>query len=317
MEYLRSAASAVLAKSTGPLPNYTVGAPFDIHHRSSSIIWQIHHGTKRDDGSSCTILIFDSASDPNDKAKLIIAKNAARKLRTLRHPDVLKLLDSAETPTAVYIAVEPIRQLQPVLDNWTRNGGTPEGKLEWIAWGLSRIANALRFINVDAGAVHGNVRPEAIFLSQAGEWRLAGFELLTAKADLEGVIWNLGGIVPDASLYSSPEVKQDGWRVLRDHDSHVLDSYSFALLAFSAYNNLTPSSNITFAPPQGSIPSALYTLLCRMLTPNPKNRLSVARLVETANADGALWKDNRLARLSADFENFLLASERERNESIR
>lgn len=140
MDYLRSAASAVLAKSTGPFPNYTIGAAVPPHPSSSQTIWSLHSGTKRDDGSPVSILIFDCANNPNARSQLALAKNALRKLRTLRHPDVLKLLDSAETPTAVYIAVEPVRPLGPVLSDWVRNGGTEEGKHEWIAWGLSRIA---------------------------------------------------------------------------------------------------------------------------------------------------------------------------------
>ncbi|CAO1624294.1 unnamed protein product [Parajaminaea phylloscopi] len=316
MDYLRSAASAVLSKSSGPLPNYTIGAPVQTDLRSSGTIWQLHQGTKRDDGSACSILVFDAANDPNGKTKLTIARNAARKLRTLRHPDVIKLLDSAETPTAVYIAVEPVRQLGPVLEGWTRDGGTQEGKLEWIAWGLSRVANALKFINVDAGAIHGNVRPESILLSQAGEWRLAGFELLTAKSDHEGVIWNLGGIVPDAALYASPEVRQGGWRVLHDNDTHSLDAYSFALLCFSVYNGLVPTSNTTL-PPQGSVQPRMYALLRRMLAPTPNTRLSIAQLVEAGNTEGSFWRENRLAKLSEEFDGFMLISERERNDSIR
>ena len=317
MDYLRSAASAVLAKSTGPLAHYSIGPPVPAPPSSSRTIWTLHSGTKKDDGSPCSVFVFDVNSDHNSgRSKLVLARNALRKLRTLRHPDVLKLLDSAETPTAVYIAVEPIRHLQPVLDEWLRNGGTEESKQEWIAWGLSRIANALKFINVDAGSVHGNVRPETIFLSQAGEWRLGGFELLTAKADVEGVIWSMGGLVPDASAYVSPEVRQGGWTVLRDQEPTALDSYSFSLLAFAAYNGLVPTAG-TSLPPQGSVPPQLFAMLRRMMFPNPKSRMPLAALVESANAPGGMWKQNRLARLSESFENFMLASESERNEAIR
>lgn len=155
-----------------------------------------------------------------------------------------------------------------------------------------------------------------MFLSQGGEWRLGGFDLLTSKADYEGVIWSLGGLVPDASMYASPEVRQGGWGVLRDHEPHVLDSYSFALLAFSAYNGLIPSEN-TSMPPQGKVPAPLFAMLRRMLMPNPKTRMPVAQLVATANAEGGMWKENRLSKLSEGCENFMLASERERTEILR
>lgn len=317
MDYLRSAASAVLAKSTSPLQHYIIGPPVQAPSSSSRTIWQLHTGTKKDDGSPCSVFVFDVNSDHNSgRSKLTLARNALKKLRTLRHPDVLKLLDSAETPTAVYIAVEPIRHLQPVLDDWIRNGGTDEGKQEWISWGLSRVANALKFINADAGSVHGNVRPETVFLSQAGEWRLGGFELLTAKADVEGVLWSMGGLVPDGSAFVSPEVRQGGWTVLRDQEPSALDSYSFSLLAFAAFNGLVPGAG-TSMPPQGSVPPPLFAALRRMMAPNPKSRMPIAALVESASAQGGFWKENRLTRLSESFENFMLATERERSEAIR
>lgn len=316
MEYLRNAASAVLAKSSSPLQHYVVGPPITHSHRSSSsssTIWKVHEGSSKQDGSPCTVFYFDVAHDNNSgRSKLVIARNALRKLRTMRHPDVLKLLDSAETPTAVYIAVEPVRQLQPVLDDWIRNGGTAEGKQEWIAWGLSRIAKALKFINVDASSIHGNIRPESIFLSQAGEWRLGGFELLSAKADSEAVLWNFAGMVPDSTMWAPPEVRQGGWTSLRDGDyGHLVDTYAFGLLAFAAYNGLVPTAN-TSMPPQGSVPAPLFSQLRRMLNPNVKSRMPVAEL-----ARSNVWDGNRLADLSDRFENFMLASERERNDAIR
>lgn len=72
------------------------------------------------------------------RSLLPLAKNALRKLRTVRHPDVLRLLDSAETPTAVYIAVERVRPLGKALEenNAGRSGTQRE---EWIGWGLSRV----------------------------------------------------------------------------------------------------------------------------------------------------------------------------------
>lgn len=140
MDYLRSAASAVLSKSSGPFPNFTIGAPIS-DPSFGSTIWSIYEGTKRDDGSPCTIFVFETANSATARNQLLLAKNALRKLRTLRHPDVLKLIDSNESGTGVYIAVEAVRLLQTVLADWTHAGaGAEDGKREWIAWGLSKVA---------------------------------------------------------------------------------------------------------------------------------------------------------------------------------
>lgn len=55
------------------------------------------HGTAndlpQDDGSNCSIFSFDIAAN---KSRLPLARNALKKLRTLRHPGVIKVLDTAE-----------------------------------------------------------------------------------------------------------------------------------------------------------------------------------------------------------------------------
>lgn len=94
------------------------------------------------------------------------------------------------------------------------------------------------------------------------------------------------------------------------------DSYSFALLAFSVYNGLVPTANVSL-PPQGSVPAPLFAALRRMMGANAKTRMPVAQLLDTANGPGGMWKENRLHKLSEGCEHFMLASERERTELIR
>jgi SCY1-like protein 1 len=47
----------------------------------------------QEDGSNCSIFSFDVAAN---KARLPMARNAVKKLRTLRHPGVIKVLDTIE-----------------------------------------------------------------------------------------------------------------------------------------------------------------------------------------------------------------------------
>ena len=66
-----------------------------------------------------------------------LAKNALRKLRTLRHPDILRFIDGHETDTAVYIITEPV---EPLTARIGPEGERPGSGEEWKVWGLSRIA---------------------------------------------------------------------------------------------------------------------------------------------------------------------------------
>jgi hypothetical protein len=58
----------------------------------------------QEDGSKCSIFSFDITAN---KSRLPLARNALRKLRTLRHPGVVKVLDTAEV-----LAVRPALRLQ-------------------------------------------------------------------------------------------------------------------------------------------------------------------------------------------------------------
>jgi hypothetical protein len=111
MDFLKSAVASAIAK--GPPFPYTFGDKVDL----DPSIWTLYNGTRRvshpfftlchplaissqlnlsdlqEDGSNCSIFSFDIAAN---KSSLPLAKNALKKLRTLRHPGVIKVLDTVE-----------------------------------------------------------------------------------------------------------------------------------------------------------------------------------------------------------------------------
>ena len=91
----------------------------------------------QDDSTLVSVFFFD-ANAPNRRNLLPLAKNALRKLRTTRHPDVLKFIDVVETDTTIYIVTERVYPLGAALDAWK---GKPAAAIEeWLIWGLHRIA---------------------------------------------------------------------------------------------------------------------------------------------------------------------------------
>lgn len=306
MDYFKSLSSAVLAKAGGPFPNFSLGEKQTKFEGRT--IWSLYDGTKRDDGTPCSIFVFDAAQQP--RSLLPLAQNAARKLRIMRHPDVLKFIDSAETATAVYVATERVKPLSAMLEDATGGSSSASSQVEWVGWGLSRLANALKFINVDASSVHGNVRIETIFLSAGGEWRLGGFELLTSTKEEAGIFYTMGNILPDSSRIFPPEAKQGGTQALKGMPAHMADSYGLALAAFEAYNGTLPPT--TSVPPQGKVPANIYAMLKKMLTPNAKTRASTTQFLESGIAEGGYFQTNRLVQVAAGIDSFMLASEPER-----
>ena len=85
-----------------------------------------------------SVFELDAASNPQKKKYLPLANNALKKLRTTRHPDVLKFIDAVMTDTTVYVMTERVRPLSSVLDGWSSKAA--KDRETWLLWGLHRIS---------------------------------------------------------------------------------------------------------------------------------------------------------------------------------
>lgn len=92
---------------------------------------------RQDDGSPVSVFEFN-ANTPAKRNLLPLAKNALRKLRTIRHPDVLKYLDAVETDTTVHVMTERIRPLHTALQDASNK--SPQEFEDWVLWGLHRVS---------------------------------------------------------------------------------------------------------------------------------------------------------------------------------
>ncbi|CCL98356.1 uncharacterized protein FIBRA_00351 [Fibroporia radiculosa] len=327
MDYLRTlgsaAVSSLVQKSGLSLP-FSLGARVTAYDNHS--IWALYEGSKRDDGSPISIFEFD-ANTPAKKNILPLAKNALRKLRTVRHPDVLRFMDAVETDTTIYIMTERIQPLASAVSQWSSKGA--QEKEDWLIWGLHRISVALAFVNDSCASTHGNVRMDSIFITTSGEWKLGGFEVLSNPKEDGAILYSMGSMLPDASTYASPEVKKAGWSILKEHSPPAADAYALGLLIHSVFNPSLPipaTAQPPHPPPtassRGSIPSALFSSFKRLLNPNPKARLTPKTflelgMAETAGDGSGFFANNRLVKVCAGLDNFSLGNESEKTLLLR
>jgi SCY1-like protein 1 len=81
-------------------------------------------------------------SDSSKKSIKPFAQNALRKLRTTRHPDILKFMDAVESESSIFIMTERVRPLSNVLPQYsTKEAQKTE---DWLLWGLHRISVSSR-----------------------------------------------------------------------------------------------------------------------------------------------------------------------------
>ncbi|KAJ6089462.1 hypothetical protein N7467_004678 [Penicillium canescens] len=297
MDFLKSAVASAIAKGTGQ--PFSLGDRVDI----GDSVWALHNGTKRDDGSACSVFSFDINAN---KSRLPLAKNAVRKFRTLRHPGVIKVLDTIETETNLYIVTERVVPLSWPVKRRSLNEETAK-------WGLYTVASTLKFINEDASSVHGAVRASSVFTSESGEWKLGGFEILSSMKEDDAIIYTYGSIMPDAARFTPPEVVKGGWDTIKRHPLAAVDAYGLGILIFEVFNgNFAGGDQVGKTT---NIPPSMQQSYKRLCTANPKLRLSPGHFVEQGKKHGGFFQ-TPLIRMTEDIDSLGLKTDAEREEFI-
>ncbi|KAJ5226901.1 uncharacterized protein N7469_006907 [Penicillium citrinum] len=297
MDFLKSAVASAIAKGSS-LP-FSLGDRVDI----GDSIWTLHNGTKRDDGSTCSVFTFDINVN---KSRLPLARNAVRKSRTLRHPGVIKVLDTIETESNLYIVTERVAPLEWQVKRRSLNEETAK-------WGLYGISSTLKFINEDASSVHGAVRAASVYTSESGEWKLGGFDILSSMIEDDAIIYTYGSLVPDSHRYTPPEIVKGGWDTIKRHPLSAVDAYGLGILIFEVFNGHFSGGDQ--AGKTTNIPPSMQQSYKRLCTANPKLRLSPAHFVEQGKKHGGFFQTS-LIRLTEDMESLGLKSDAEREEFI-
>ncbi|XP_044721293.1 kinase [Hirsutella rhossiliensis] len=293
MDFLKSAVASAIAQ--GPPFPYSFGDKVDIDES----IWTLFNGTRREDGSDCSIFSFDI---PANKGRVALAKNALKKLRTLRHPGVIKVLDTVETDNYIYIATE---RVVPLRWHVRRKSLTPET----IKWGLHNVARTIKFINGDASSIHGSLKVGSVYTSESGEWKLGGFDVLSSVKDDESVIYTYGSLVPDSARYAAPELVQGGWEVIKKNPLSSVDSFSFGSLIFEVFNGDYRGSDQ--AGQTKNVPPSMQSSYKRLCNANPKSRISVANFLDQGNRKGSFF-DSPLIKLTEGIDNLGVKNHEER-----
>ena len=257
----------------------------------------------QDDGSDCSIFAFDVLKD---RSRLPLARNAVRKMRTLRHPGVIKVLDTAETESYIYIATERVTPL-----SWPACRKSLSE--ETSKWGLYTVSNTLAFINDEASSVHGNVRLSSIFTSQSGEWRLGGFDVLSSMKEDDATIYRYGNFTPSSSIYAPPEVIKSGWETIKRNPVSAADAHGFGILIFEVFNGCFISSDQIGLTK--NVPSSVHQSYKKLLNANPKARLSVPHFRDQGKRSGGFF-ETALIKLSEGIESLGLKSDNEREEFL-
>ncbi len=252
----------------------------------------------KEDGSNCSIFTFDI---PAQRSLLPLARNAVKKLRTLRHPGVIKVLDTVETETYIYMATE---RVTPLIWHIKRKSMSEET----MKWGLFSAAQTIKFINDEAASIHGAIRAGSVYTSESGEWKLGGMELFSSLKDDDAIIYNYGPLLPDLRRYAPPELA-NGWEFIKKNPATALDAYHYGILINETFNgDFMGSDQINQTR---SIPLKMQQAYKRLIAANPKSRVSVAAFLQQGLRNGGFF-DIPLIKLTEGVDSLGMKSEEER-----
>ncbi|XP_068832268.1 N-terminal kinase-like protein isoform X9 [Capricornis sumatraensis] len=252
--------------------------------------WVLHRGRKKATGSPVSIFVYDVK--PGAEEQTQVAKAAFKRLKTLRHPNILAYIDGLETDKCLHVVTEAVTPLGVYLKARAEADGLKELEL---SWGLHQIVKALSFLVNDCSLIHNNVCMAAVFVDRAGEWKLGGLDYMYSAQGNGGGPPRKG--IPELEQYDPPELADGSGRAVREKWS--ADMWRLGCLIWEVFNGSLPRAAALRNP--GKIPKSLVPHYCELVGANPKVRPNPARFLQNCRAPGG-FMNNRFVETNLFLE---------------
>ncbi|KAJ3398330.1 hypothetical protein HDU80_009050 [Chytriomyces hyalinus] len=267
--------------------------------------WTQHRATKQQ--TEVSVFVFDGTKN---KDRMPLARNALKRLKTLRHPDMLGFVDGAENDNQVIIGTEPVTPLSLAL---SRDPSLAEDQ-NFIALGLYKIASAVKFLNADVSLTHGNIRISSIYITKSGEWKLGGLDILSNLKDPQPLLIDWGSRMPDSYKYAPPELGNGVWSAAATNPIAAIDSWAFGCLIYELFNNTTLTSREALTN-LSKIPKPLVMAYKHLLNSNPKARADVATVFEKCKSPNGYFS-NEFIQVCLALEQFSIKEAYEKDQFL-
>lgn len=232
-------------------------------------IWTLFRAKKKGSNEPLSIFRIDF-KDPSS-ALIDRAKQSLKRIKTLRHPSILKYVNSSETEKSICIVTESVVPLAEYLQEAASNF-TKEQKEFSIAYGLLGVAKGLQFMNNDCQLNHNNINIHSIFVNSSGVWKIGGLEYICPVDEKP----------PErhdelSEKYTPPE-RLDPAKAAKPGPSYAVDSWGMGCLVWECFNKpLTPSSNVRTV---GKMPKPLSVHYNKLVQSVPRVRTSPMNFIK-------------------------------------
>jgi SCY1-like protein 1 len=223
----------------------------------------------------------------------------------MRLPGVLKVLDTYEMDSTLYIVAERVTPLIDVL----RTVETTEAMLTLIVYSVSK---ALKFINVEGSSVLGQLNLDTVYVTQAGEVKVGGFEICTnLNSDPQQPLYRLSHALNGFNDYLPPEVRENGIDVLRGTLAYKLDSWRLGVFMYRLFNDAEHHFDMNqLAAGNGISRSLVGKNFQRLVSSSPTTRFTVEQYIQKASP--IAFDSSTLINVYSHLDEFTLKSEDEK-----
>ncbi|XP_068596978.1 N-terminal kinase-like protein [Brachionichthys hirsutus] len=241
-------------------------------------IWTLHRGKRKTNGEPVSVFVYDVTQGTEQQTQL--AKAAFKRMKTLRHPNILAYVDGLETEKSLYLVTEQVTPLAVHLKAQAEKGGA--GDLQ-VCWGLHQIVKALNFLINDCHLLHNNLGVWSVFVDRAGEWKLGGLDhVAPEQGDPSGVSLPAPkAVYPDMEKYDPPEMPSS------NAEKWSGEVWRLGCLIWEVFNGSLPRTSSLRS--LGKIHKSLVPHYCELVGANPRARPNPARFLQNCSAPGGFF----------------------------
>uniref|UniRef100_A0A671WZ23 N-terminal kinase-like protein n=1 Tax=Sparus aurata TaxID=8175 RepID=A0A671WZ23_SPAAU len=249
--------------------------------QEKSGIWTLHRGKRKTNGEPVSVFVYEVAQGTELQTQL--AKAAFKRMKTLRHPNILAYVDGLETEKSLYLVTEQVTPLAVHLKAQAEKGGS--GELE-VSWGLHQIVKAVSFLVNDCHLLHNNLGVWSVFVDRAGEWKLGGLDhVAPEQGDPSGISLPAPkAVYPDMEKYDPPEMSNSSG------EKWAGEVWRLGCLIWEVFNGPLPRTSSLRS--LGKVPKGLVPHYCELVGANPRARPNPARFLQNCRAPGGFLSNS-------------------------